>query len=72
MPKDHLTLKGLFERLIRLESKIDLIKEKNKKTDVKFTSFAILVVLVELINLWLNYLIKSDHGELIRLLEALK
>lgn len=54
---DILTEKGLFERLIRLETKMDIMSERNRKTNFKFTWFAVLVVGIEFVNLLFNYVL---------------
>lgn len=70
MPKDVLTNKGLFERLIRLETKLDALSDKNRKSDVKFTYFVLLVIAVEIINVGFNYVILNDHDHLVSVVES--
>ena len=55
--RDRLTQKGLFERLIRLEAKLDLMDQKNVKTSDKFTIFALLVIFIEAANFMWNWLL---------------
>lgn len=67
--KDIITTKGLFERLIRLETKLDMMKTVNKRTDVKFSYFAVFVLLINSLTLYLVFLVKQDHVKLLEFLQ---
>lgn len=64
MKKDILTQKGLFERLVRVETKLDFLAETNSKTSIKFTRFVLFVIFIEFVNLILNYILISEHDKL--------
>lgn len=52
---DRLTLKGLFERLIRVESKIDMAKDTDDKVSQRFTYFVFVIIVLEVANLVVHY-----------------
>lgn len=54
MTTDRLTQKGLFERLVRLESKLDMKTANDLIVAKRFKSFSIIFIFVEVINVLLN------------------
>lgn len=56
--KDEPTLISLFEKIIRLEEKLDSMGSKGDKTSQRFTIWAMLIAALELLNLWLHAVIK--------------
>ena len=57
MKTDRLTQKGLVERLIRLETKLDLMAEENRDTRHQLRSFVYVIIFIESINVVLNLLL---------------
>lgn len=49
-----ITLKELYERLVILETKVDAQGNVNKITAKRFTAFAWIVILFEIVNFALN------------------
>lgn len=49
-----LTHVELFERLVRLEAKIDFLNEDNRRIDRKFSVFVAVVLLLEFVNFIFN------------------
>lgn len=54
MKTNILTEKGLFERLVRLESKLDMKTTNDLIVAKRFKSFSVIFILVEIINVGLN------------------
>lgn len=52
-----LSLKELFERLIVLETKLDMITVNDKSTKDRFTVYVAILLTLELINIFLQFLI---------------
>ncbi len=69
--KDLLSEKGLFERLVRVETKIDMASEKDKKTNIKFSWFVFIIVGFEVINLYFNYLIMAKYNNIDSLIQSI-
>lgn len=69
--KDVLSEKGLFERLVRVETKIDMASEKDRQTNIKFSWFVFIIVAIEMINLYFNYIIVAEHDKLELLLNSI-
>lgn len=49
--RNKIDIKELFERVVTIETKLDLINEENKKTRNKFTGFVTVIIVLEVINL---------------------
>lgn len=59
--QDEVTIKELFERLVVLETKFDQTRVENKETARKFTWWAIIIAIFELLNLWVHSLSIWGH-----------
>lgn len=51
---NKITMTSLFEKIIRLEEKVDNISSSGKHTDHKFTRWAITITALEFLNLILH------------------
>lgn len=56
-PDNTITLKEVYTDLVATKTLLGEMQKKNKSTDKKFTWFATLVVIIEIINLAFNYFI---------------
>lgn len=56
-PDNTITLKEVYTGMIEAKTLINEMQKKNRKTDVKFTWFAFMVIIFEAINFYLNYII---------------
>lgn len=57
---ETISKKELFERLIALETKIDLIDRDNQRMDKKFSLLVVLVVVLEIVNILVHALVRLE------------
>lgn len=55
-----ITTKEVYERLIVLETKFDLMDKHNQRMDKKFTSAVVIVVILECINILVHMFVKTQ------------
>lgn len=60
-PNSEITLKELFERMIKLETKFDEKTKSDNLVSKRFTYWAITISVLEIINLWVHSLSVWGH-----------
>lgn len=58
--KNNITTKELFERLIALETKLDMKTENDKIVARRFKSFTYIIIFIEVINFVFNLLLYAE------------
>ena len=53
---------NLFERVVRIEAKLDMANTERRSNDNWIRTFLLIVVAIELINLVMNYIMISLHS----------
>lgn len=59
-PDNTITLKEVYTDLVATKTLLGEMQKKNRSTDKKFTYFATIVVVIQIINLVLNYFIYTE------------
>lgn len=55
MKQNTITIKEVFERVVKLEALMTVIEQRNRKTVKNFTVFSWTIVVLELINMYIHY-----------------
>jgi len=59
---NQIDIVNLFERVVRIEAKLDMANTERRSNDSWIKTFLLIVVAIELINLVMNYIMISLHS----------
>jgi len=49
-----ISLKEVYERVIALETKMDIMYDNNKETEKKFVNYVLLIIVLEIVNIFVH------------------